>query len=60
MNRSKEFLIENLRNRVGELFIKEGLTLEVIKLSQELDKYILEKQLDMEKNTSEYLFVANL
>lgn len=50
MNKSRKLLIEDLRINLGELFIKDGLTLDVITLSQELDQYILEEQLSINKD----------
>lgn len=38
-------MLENIRKELGEKYIKQGLTKEVIKLSQQLDQLILREQL---------------
>lgn len=37
-------MIDKLRNKLGELYIAEGLTDRVVRLSQHLDKYIVKEQ----------------
>lgn len=38
-------MLENIRKELGEKYINQGLTKEVIKLSQQLDQLILREQL---------------